>query len=61
MDSGSTQLIFKISTDIVREKANLSFATLRFFKSSVNFQKISFENGLHTIKAFFAVFSSAKG
>ena len=47
--------------DSVLEKANLSFAARRFFKSSVNFQKISFENGTHTKKAFFAVVSSSKG
>ena len=37
-------------TDSVREKANLSFAARRFFKSSVNFPKISFEIELHTEK-----------
>ena len=35
--------------------------TCRFFKSSANFHKVSFENGLHTKKVFSAVFSSAKG
>ena len=43
MDSGSTQPIFKIKTESVREKVHLSFAARRHFKSSVNFQKISFE------------------
>ena len=47
-DSESTQPIFKIKTESVREKVHLSFAARRFFKSGVNFQKTSFEDRLHT-------------
>ena len=56
-DSGSTQPIFKIKADSVREKVHLSFAARRFLKRSVNFQKFSFENGLHTKKdRFYCIF-----
>ena len=47
-DSDSTQPIFHIETESVREKVHLSFAARRFFKSGVNFQKTSFEDRLHT-------------
>ena len=40
-DSESTQPIFKIKTESVREKVHLSFAASRFFKSGVNFQSFS--------------------
>ena len=40
-DSESTQPIFKIKTESVREKVHLSFAARRFFKSGVNFQSFS--------------------
>ena len=52
----------KFLTDSVREKANLSFAARRFFKSSVNFSKIFFEIELYTEKkAVLTAFSSSKG
>ena len=60
-DSDSTQPIFKIKTESVREKVHLSFPARRFFKSSVNFQKISFENGLHTCKGRFYYIFKFKG
>ena len=43
----------KFLTDSAREKANLSFAARRFFQSSKNFPKISFENELHSKKGRF--------
>ena len=56
-DSGSTQPIFRIKADSVREKVHLSFAARRFLKRSVNFQKFSFENELHTKKdRFYCIF-----
>ena len=55
-DSGSTQPIFKIKADSVREKVYLSFAARRFLKRSVNFQKFSFENGVHTKKSPFLLY-----
>ena len=56
-DSESTQPIFKIKTESVREKVHLSFAARRFFESGVNFQKISFENRLHTNeRRFYCIF-----
>ena len=60
-DSESTQPIFKIKTESVREKVHLSFAARRFFKSGVNFQKISFENRLHTNKGRFYCIFKFKG
>ena len=56
-DSESTQPIFKIKTESVRKNVHHSFAARRFFKSGVNFQKISFENRLHTNKdRFYCIF-----
>ena len=60
-DSESTQPIFKIKTESVREKVHLSFAARRFFKSGVNFQKISFENRLHNNKGRFYCIFKFKG
>ena len=60
-DSDSTQPIFKFKMESVREKVHLSFPARRFFKSSVNFQKISFENGLHTYKGRFYCIFKFKG
>ena len=60
-DSESTQPIFKIKTESVREKVHISFAARRFFKSGVNFQKISFENRLHTNKRRFYCIFKFKG
>ena len=60
-DSDSTQPIFHIKTESVREKVHLSFAARRFFKSGVNFQKISFENRLHTNKRRFYCIFKFKG
>ena len=60
-DSESAQPIFKIKTESVREKVHLSFAARRFFKSGVNFQKISFENRLHTNKRRFYCIFKFKG
>ena len=59
--SDSTQLIFKFKTKSVREKVHLSFPARRFFKSRVNFQKISFENTLHTNKGRFYCIFKFKG
>ena len=43
-DSGSTQPIFKIKKESVREKVHVLFSARRFLNlSSVNLQKISFE------------------
>ena len=55
-DSGSTQPIFRIKADSVREKVHLSFAARRFLKRRENFQKFSFENGLHTKKSPFLLY-----
>ena len=45
----------------VREKVHLLFPARRFFKSSVNFQKFSFENGLRTYKGRFYCIFKLKG
>ena len=61
-DSDCTQPIFKINTESVREKVHLSFPARRFFKSSANFQKISFANRLHTSKGrFYRIFKFTEG
>ena len=60
-DSDSTEPIFKIKTESVREKVHLSFPARRFFKSSVNFKKISFANRLHTSKGRFYCIFKFKG
>ena len=37
-----------MKTDFVKEKLYLAFAVRKFSGNSVNFLKITFENGLHT-------------
>ena len=60
-DSGSCSPIFKTKTNSVREKVHLSFSVCRFSRSSIDFQKICFENGLHTKKARFCCIFKFRG